>query len=228
MQPEEAAADQPELPAYGQDQEPFAEFSVEDFDEVMGEAMVQNGPPAQGRHTDADEDEDASQFGHEDDFHQDLYSEKRNLKHEQRRSASAQESAEPFRSAASAAAGHQLGALRKVLSSAKFVMNDEPAHREDVLQRVEQIRAAITREKLLREIFQGPPGLETMLEEEDERVRRFTLMVCRYATELKDFCHRSDRGDARKDEIQRRNYEEQKAGKKRRDRQDEARINTHG
>ena len=27
MQPEEAAADQPELPAYGQDQEPFAEFS---------------------------------------------------------------------------------------------------------------------------------------------------------------------------------------------------------
>ena len=57
------------------------------------------------------------------------------------------------------------------LSSVKFVMNDEPARREDILQRVEQIRAAITREKLLRETFQGPPGLETMLEEEDERVR---------------------------------------------------------
>ena len=140
--------------------------------------MVQNGPPAQGRHTDADEDEDASQFGYdEDDFHQDLYSEKRNLKHEQRRSASAHESAEPFRSAASAAAGHQLGALRKVLSSAKFVMNDEPAHREDLLQRVEQIRAAITSEKLLRETFQGPPGLETMLEEEDERVRAQVLFM---------------------------------------------------
>ena len=61
-----------------------------------------------------------------------------------------------------------------------------------------------------------------MLEEEDERVRRFTLMVCIYATELKDFCHESDRGDARKDEVQRRNYDEQKARKKRRDRQDEA------
>ena len=134
MQPKAVAADQPELPAHGQERDPFADFSVEDFDAVMGEAMVQNGPPAQGRHTDADEDKDADQFGHEDDFHQDLYSEKRNLKHEQRRSASAKESSEPFRRATSAAAVHQLEALRKELSSVKFVINDEPARREDILQ----------------------------------------------------------------------------------------------
>ena len=49
----------------------------------MEQAMVQDGSPAKGRHTDDDkEDDDDGQFGHEDDFYQDFHREKRNLKHE--------------------------------------------------------------------------------------------------------------------------------------------------